>query len=128
MLRYGCLQHKDIAGPQIALEISNGIDPTSCRVEAIIDTGSTSTCLPERVIKEIGVYIYKYVPVRGVNGRATRMSCVVDVGFAGRRLSDVDVIVIDLEYALVGRDVINKFVTRFDGPCGEWSADDHIPH
>ena len=97
--------------------------------EAIVDTGATITCVPARVIDELGrdVVVAKSVAVRGAlkssRANSRREVYVLDIRLGNCYFPRLPVLVLpDMDYALIGRDILNDYLITFDAPNKSWSV------
>ena len=60
MFSYGTAQgHTHLPCPQIRLHARSSANPQlTCPVEAILDTGSSITCLPKQVIQQLQITVF----------------------------------------------------------------------
>lgn len=127
MFRYGTTQTKSTPGPQIVIRAFSPSDESvSGEADAIVDTGAVMTCIPQRVVDELGadtlIYYNKFV--RGAIGpKSRRKTYIVHLQIAKCSFQNIEVIAFDKEYALIGRDILNGYSITFDGPQGVWRID-----
>lgn len=96
------------------------------KIEAIIDTGAVMTCVPQKVLNKINTDNLEYGKknVRGAIGEATQLTTYfVNLKLAKCRFPDIEVIAINSDYAIIGRDIINSYRIVLDAPNGEWEVD-----
>lgn len=82
---------------------------------ALVDTGADITVIPQNLARRLGLPFVRGIRILGVGGfsrHATVHSAEVEV--AGMR--DILEVVAFGSEALVGRDLLNRWVVRFDGP------------
>lgn len=129
MEKYGNLQHKSIPGPQIQVcAISPNLDSLVVEFGAVIDTAAVVTCVPETVILQLdeSKLAYSIRKVRGAVGKeTTRKSFIVNLKIKDCIFENIEVITLDKEYALIGRDILNRYNVFFDGPNGIWGVEKH---
>jgi len=83
----------------------------------LVDSGSDVTVIPRRMALDLGLQPSYEARSQGVEetGRdVTLFSAMIAVENEKARF--VDVLVWDEEFALLGRDIINRWVMTFDGP------------
>ena len=105
-------------------------DPSfNSQSEAIVDTGATITCVPTRIIDELGrdrVIAGKPVEVKAAlkSSRANpQESYFLDVRLGNCFFPRLRVLVLpDMDYALIGRDILNDYLISFDAPNKTWSV------
>jgi len=78
-------------------------------IEAIVDTGATSMCLPASVIERLNLRKVDKVEIRTANGRAMRNVYVAEIEVLGRRSPFQVTEVTDDCPALVGVIVLEAF-------------------
>ncbi len=95
----------------------------SLQIRAIADTGAAKTCLPKWVLDKLTPYGITSRPgrVRGPVGPATRTRLY----FVDLRVLDCDfdaheVGIIERDYAIIGRDILNEYYVTFEGPKETW--------
>ncbi len=127
MFKYGTIQYGLIPAPEILVRATCPSDQSLSSVtEAVVDTGAAMTCLPQRVIDEIGAenLIYGHKRVLGAIGNeGRRATYIVNLRVAKCNLMNIEVIAFDREYALIGRDVLNSYMITFDGPGKSWRVE-----
>jgi hypothetical protein len=126
MFEYGTLQSKKAPGPQIYVEARSPVDESlRAEVDAIIDTGAAITCLPLRVIRQLNPddLDYRKVTVRGpVGWTESRKAYIVHLKILRCEFRDLEVVGLDRDYALIGRDILNGYAITVDGPTQRWSV------
>ena len=94
-------------------------------VKAVVDTGSGKTCLPQDVIttlQELGnleVTTYDVIPIEGkrlIAQKFYRVSLELQNG----KLHEIEVYGIPRDYAIIGRDILNKYRVVLDAPSEQW--------
>ena len=93
-------------------------------IEAILDTGSAATCVPETVITSLGgdLLPYDYVKIMGVTGKPERRKRYrINITIGNCAFVPWPVVAIPRSYALIGRDIANSHVIELDGKNQRWS-------
>src|SRR5438034_4596789 len=90
---------------------------TSGPLRGKLDTGAGLSVIPQRVVAELALSPHGRIWARSYDGAYSRRP----VYFArfvieGRELAAVQCLAIERETALVGRNVLNRFVIILDGP------------
>lgn len=94
-------------------------------IKAILDTGAGKTCIPQSIIKELGSSVYTTIKVRSPLDRNITTSIrlySVTIEFYGQK-HEVEVFDIPRDYAIIGRDILNKYKIILDAPNGVWSIE-----
>lgn len=118
-LRYGKLPHTDIRAPRLVIQVRSPRQEQLVReVPAILDTGSDRTCIPMSVIAKLGeLFEYGEVSVHGAVGVFEKKpTYVVHLKFGQCDFLDQEVVALDEEVALIGRDLLNLHKIILDGP------------
>lgn len=127
MFQYGFEQHPDVPSPQIRIRISSPQMPDWClEIEAVVDTGAVMSCIPKDVAEKLaeGGVIHNIRRFRGASGRTqVSLSYYLNVSIASCDFQDVELLALDKEYALVGRDILNLHIVCFDGPGKTWRVE-----
>jgi hypothetical protein len=125
MFEYGELQDTEYPTPQVRLTVRSPTEPTRfCSVEAIVDTGASITCLPVASVGELGLQDYGYVIVQAALGEPEEASTAyVEIDLGAFTLNDREVLLYNRPYALIGRDILNRFRIVLDAPQALWSLD-----
>lgn len=93
----------------------NGQDRT---VTGIIDTGADGTHIPDAIAHALNLRPMSDIRVTGVEGRVElRPVYVADVEFEGFNFPACEIVGSRLSMALIGRDLLNELIARFDGPA-----------
>lgn len=91
-----------------------GAEPSTV-VTALVDTGADVTVIPHRVGRDLRLPFLREIRILGIGGSARRAT----VHSAEVEIADVreilEVVVLGNE-ALVGRDLLNRWSVRLDGP------------
>jgi len=131
MYSYEKLQRSKHPCPVIELVAFAPSDKTLiAKTKALIDTGATVTCVPEKLILDLGRrnLVGTKKIVAGAFGdrrpQVNREAYVVNLQLGRCDFTDIEVVVLppDKEYALIGRDILNGFSVTFDAPNGAWSV------
>jgi predicted aspartyl protease len=84
---------------------------------AQLDTGADISGIPQQVIDAMDLLAARSIPIEGYDEVCVQLStCVVALEVAGLRFHRIEVVSLPGEYALIGRDVLNHFYARLDGP------------
>lgn len=86
-------------------------------VSAKIDTAADITAIPEIALESLRLQAGDEIPVSGYDGRlATVHTYFVILEVAQARFRIAEVVVTPEPYMLLGRDVLNYFFARLNGP------------
>ena len=86
-------------------------------VGALLDTGAEVSVIPQQIVHELELSPYAEMVIEAFDGRRQRVDLyVVALEIADTRLSLVRAIAYSTSYAILGRDVLNRFFTTLDGP------------
>jgi predicted aspartyl protease len=94
-------------------------------VKAILDTGVGITSIPQSIIEILGALAYTVIRIRSPldrNNISSRKLCRVIIKFDGQE-TEVDVLDIPREYAVIGRDILNQHKIILDAPNEVWSIE-----
>lgn len=86
-------------------------------IEGKIDTGADICTLPDSVIADLDLPPVRIVRAAGFGGVLQDMLLFhVDLEVAGRRSKHVEALSTRRPYAIIGRNILQQFVIRLDGP------------
>ena len=85
--------------------------------KALVDSGSSRTCIPEKLANTLGLQVCGHVRVGGVTGTDVRPVYPTDVTIQGIGTFTVQAIGLDQDKPLLGRDIINQRRILLDGPA-----------
>ena len=94
-------------------------------VPALIDSGADQTCIPGDKCRALGPVV-KARPIRVIGPTSSKrlVACDVDLLVGGTLFASLEVIVLEhLQYALIGRDILNRYKLILDGPNLEWTVE-----
>ncbi|OCQ97927.1 hypothetical protein BCD67_01995 [Oscillatoriales cyanobacterium USR001] len=128
MFRYGHFQNRWTPGPQAIIQIYSPQDPSlSAKVNAIVDSGAVLTAIPQWTIEEIddGNLEYTWITVKGAIGIGERRKTyIINLRLGNYYFPDLEVVALDKECALIGRDILNEYRVILDAPKGRWSIEE----
>jgi predicted aspartyl protease len=103
--------------PTLEVAICNVQTGITTMILAKIDTGADSSVIPDVLVDDLELIPFDTLLSIAFDGNTEEQtSYLIDISFAGRTFSDLEVITAPLEYVLIGRDVLNHFVTTLNGP------------
>jgi len=120
MARYGTTAQspKYPAAPEIQITVSAPGHLASLTMTAIPDTAAAMTCLPLWAAREFQQHglSYRWTRVRGPVGESREMPLVsIRLKILQCEFDNYEVGVIDRQYALIGRDILNLHTITFEG-------------
>ncbi len=87
------------------------------RIAAKLDTGADVSAIPQAVAAGLGLLPARTILVEGFDGSLTQIETyMVNIEIAQARFRMIEVILIPDEHALIGRDILNHFYARLNGP------------
>ena len=95
-------------------------------VAMMLDTGSDVTLVPRSAVTRLGVSVDedKLFAVRGFDEQERRCpSARLELVFLRRRFQGT-FLLINQETGILGRDILNQFCLRFDGPDLFWEQEE----
>jgi predicted aspartyl protease len=86
-------------------------------LRAKLDTGADLSCIPTALANQLGLLPAREIQVEGYEGKQTSaVTYTIFLEVADARFRYLEVIAIPEEYALLGRDVLNRFYVHLQGP------------
>jgi predicted aspartyl protease len=87
------------------------------RLDGKIDSGADICAVPETIIAELDLPPVRTVRAAGFAGVLTEATHFhVELEIAGHRFEHLEVLSTRRPYAIIGRNVLQRFVVRLDGP------------
>ena len=84
---------------------------------AKVDTGADISAIPLSIVDEFNLSRASTIPVEGYDGQLSAVpTYAIGLSIADTYLGRLEVISIPEIYVLLGRDVLNRFYTRLNGP------------
>jgi predicted aspartyl protease len=109
------------AAPVCRLRVSwNGRSDT---VEGVIDTGASWTVIPKELAIRLGLKIVAQGIINGVAGSKESNKYIANLEFAGLSLPRHLIFDFEKPFALIGREILNKYISTFDGPQRQFSIE-----
>lgn len=91
-------------------------------LQALIDSGASGTLIPESLVSKLSLRKIATIKTSGYDGRVEwRSVYVADISFLGFTFDRHPVVAAPRTYALIGRDILNRYKTMLDGPRLEFS-------
>jgi predicted aspartyl protease len=86
-------------------------------VGALLDTGAEVSVIPLQIVHELELSPYAEMIIEAFDGRRQRVNLyAVTLEVADTCLSSVRAVAYPTSYAILGRDVLNLFLTILNGP------------
>ena len=123
MPQYGKKHHSRSLAPETIYRVHNPSTGESVPVNALVDTGAAMTIIPESALDNLGeVTIYSSKKFKFANGEIQRRTTyIVNVTVEGKDENNIEVLALDKEHGLIGRDILNKHKIVLNAPRGQWS-------
>lgn len=87
-------------------------------VAAKLDTGADVSAIPQQIAEELALIPVRTIVVEGYDGTKTTIDTYIVIVQIGKtRFRNVEVILIPDDHALLGRDLLNFFYTKLNGPA-----------
>ncbi len=106
--------------PVVQLSVSvpgSGESRLSRELWALCDTGADLSCLPNDLVRNLGLVEVDEVTVAGYDGvRRVRSLFAVEIQVAELAPQVMRVVAINPSFAIVGRDLLNLICLNLDGP------------
>jgi predicted aspartyl protease len=117
--KYGHLQSSDSASPQTEITLSNPhFSSRSAICPALIDTGAETSAIPKSAFDQIGELEGETVTMLSYYDSTSERIWMVNLNMqiGDHKIEDVHAVVIpNISYAIIGRDVLKNFIAIFDG-------------
>ncbi len=105
--------------PMLRVGISAPQGQGVIQLQALIDTGSDISILPESVIEGLGIIRAGTVELEGYDGETTEATAfIVRVSLLTGRQWSVAVVAWSQSHGLIGRNLLNHWRLTLDGPKG----------
>ncbi len=112
---------RDFQPPAPVIDV--GLAPAGSRrrrqvtARALLDTGSDITAIPRRYAESLRLYPISRITLEDRAGERTSvLSYVVQLSAGGQSIPRLEVILTDLDYVILGRDILNRFFITLSGP------------
>jgi hypothetical protein len=122
---YGDLQTGACLGPQCSIRVYNpSIREIFETINAIVDSGAAMTCIPESAFREMGQLTRgSNVDMGGANNTVVPRRTYylgIELPDFSADLGQVRVISLPHRYAIIGRDILNRYKIALDGCKQNW--------
>ncbi|HAW50630.1 TPA: hypothetical protein DCX16_06750 [bacterium] len=102
--------------PVIELTVSSNSEEKKCI--GIIDSGVEMTCIPEEIVEELRLRLVGIIAVTDFKGQVSEMcTYLANISFGDFNFK-VEVLPINGNKVLIGRDILNHLVITLDGKRG----------
>ena len=120
---YGNAQGGAHVCPEIEIVISSPRDARKAvRLVAILDTGADLSAIPERARPALGDLSGGSRVIRDASSTEThRPTIFTDIVFDGTAMQKHEFAVLPIPYAIIGRDILNRYRILFDGLEFSWN-------
>jgi hypothetical protein len=86
-------------------------------IKALVDSGSDMTAIPQHLAAALHLTPISRVEIEDLAAeRATVLSYAVQLAVAGVVIPRLEVVLTNLDHAILGRDVLDRFDVRLHGP------------
>jgi hypothetical protein len=93
----------------------------------MLDTGASTTLVPRELIRELGEDNLLYIDVEvffpGLPPETHKAYVIGLLIEGGCTFEELEVIPLDIDYVIIGRDVINRYKIVLDGPNNRWEVE-----
>jgi hypothetical protein len=119
-------QHNSLAWPIIKVYFISPNNPRrKVLIDAFLDTGSVISCIPNNKVMQIGDNSLEYdmVMAQGITSAMPLKQYVLNVKLGTCIFTDHPIVAVPRTYAIIGRDIINKYKIVLDGPRLVWNVE-----
>jgi predicted aspartyl protease len=90
---------------------------------ALIDSGAAMTCIPGRLVRDLALIRIADTGVTGATGHTEQEGIYrANLEFLGMRFNNFPVTSLrNKAYMIIGRDILNKYLTTLNGPALDFS-------
>ena len=93
-------------------------------LQALIDSGASGTTIPDKLVSKLALRKIGETKASGYNGQVERRNIYsADILFLGFTFNKHPVVAVPRTYALIGRDILNRYKTILDGPRREFAVE-----
>ena len=94
-------------------------------IEALVDSGASRTGIPETMVQKLNLRKIREGAVGGAvtSQRQMRGLYIANVSFLELNFPNHPVIGLPNNYALIGRDILNLYITTLHGPYQQYSLE-----
>jgi hypothetical protein len=110
--------------PFLALVIANRINRRwRATLPALLDTGSEITAIPEPYIERLRLYPVGQIQLTGIHSTKIDYTYSLHLQLLTYKFPDIEVVSTPLEFAVVGREILNELLLTLDGPSLTFSLE-----
>ena len=105
--------------PVVPVQFTNPLTGESSVVYCLLDTGADACHLPASIIRDFGETDFEPWGIRVVGGaEIDTRAHVLNVNLCGKQFAELDIVELPEgdDEPLLGRNVLNKFVVKLNGP------------
>lgn len=92
-------------------------------IPALLDTGSEISAIPERFIDQLHLYPVGQIRLTGIHSTKVIFTYSLNLQILTHKFADVEIISTSLEFAVVGREILNELLLTLDGPSLTFSVE-----
>lgn len=89
---------------------------------ALLDTGSEISAIPERFIDQLHLYPVGQISLTGIHSTKVIYTFSVNLQMLTYKFTEVEIVSTPLEFAVVGREILNELLLTLDGPSLTFSV------
>jgi predicted aspartyl protease len=106
--------------PMVPITARAPLGQGSRQIEGKLDTGADICALPEHIVTDLDLPPERTVRAAGFSGVLSEMVVFrVDLELGGVQFPRVEALITRRAYAIIGRNVLRKWVLILDGPKGQ---------
>ena len=110
-------QNIDPPAPFLPVVVLHPITGESHTLVAKLDTAADISAIPETLRNNLNLNQAQTIPVEGYDGVRTSLpTYIITLELAGAQARHLEVIAIPEDHMLIGRDVLNHFYAKLNGP------------
>lgn len=107
----------DPPAPFLDITISNRSNRRwRATIPSLLDTGSEITAIPERTIERLRLYPVGRLKLTGIHSTKINYTYSINLRILTYKFTDLEVVSTPLEFAVVGREILNDLLLTLDGP------------
>lgn len=91
-------------------------------IPALLDTGSEITAIPEQYIERLRLYPVGQIKLTGIHSTKINYTYSINLQILTNKFTDIEIVSTQLEFAVVGREILNELFLTLDGPSLAFSV------